>query len=81
LSRSAFKAIAVLDEGRAQVSWRLVPCDREGPISFSYERDSDEWWAGIQVRNPALPVAKLEIRYGSEDWIALLKTEPDPDRA
>ena len=71
LSRSAFDAIAVLDEGRAQVSWRLVPCEREGPISFSYERDSDHFWAGIQVRNPALPVAKLEIRYGSEDWTVL----------
>lgn len=77
LSRSAFDAIAELKEGRAQVSWRLVPCDREGPISFSYERESDQWWAGIQVRNPALPVAKLEVRYGNEDWIELERDRSD----
>ncbi len=71
LSRTAFETIAQLEEGRADVSWRLVPCRRESPIAFSYERDSDEWWAGIQVRNPTLPVATLEIRYGTQDWVML----------
>lgn len=72
LSRSAFEAIADLEEGRADVRWKLVPCERSGPISFSYEPDSHEWWAGIQVRNPALPVASLSIRYTGEDgWIEL----------
>lgn len=68
LSRSAFEAIGILDEGRADVAWQLVPCDRDGPISFAYERESDEWWAGIQVRNPALPVASLSIRYNGGDF-------------
>lgn len=63
LSRSAFDRLGNLDEGQVAVSWRLVPCDRSGPIAFSYEEDSDEWWAGIQVRNAVLPVDFLEIRY------------------
>jgi expansin len=67
LSRTAFDVLGNLDDGRLDVSWKLVPCDRPGPISIAYEVDSDEWWAGIQVRNPALPVDYLEIRY-AEDW-------------
>ena len=71
LSRTAFETIADLDEGRADVSWKLVPCEREGPIAFAFETDSDEWWAGIQVRNPALPVSGLAIRIGGGEWTAL----------
>jgi len=26
------------------------------------EPDSNQWWAGIQIRNPALPVASVAIR-------------------
>jgi len=49
-----------------------VPCARNGPIRFSYEVDSDEWWAGIQIRNPALPVTTLSIRYSDADgWVDL----------
>ncbi len=71
LSPPAFAQIADLDEGRADVEWRLVPCERDGPIAFSYEPDSDEWWAGVQVRNPALPVADLAIRIGGGEWMEL----------
>lgn len=62
LSREAFDLIGDASEGHVDVTWRLVPCERTGPIAFAYEADSHEWWAGIQVRNPALPVSALEHR-------------------
>lgn len=72
LSQEAFAEIADLAEGQAPVSWILVPCERDGPIEFAYEPDSNEWWAGVQVRNPVLPVSELAIRYSAEDgWVAL----------
>ncbi len=72
LSQGAFAQIGDLAEGHAEVQWKLVPCERSGPIRFSYEADSNEWWAGIQIRNPALPVASLAIRYSDEDgWVEL----------
>ena len=72
LSREAFEQIGEVSEGQADVSWKLVPCQRTGPIQFAYEKDSHEWWAGIQVRNPALPIAELSIRYSEEDgWVTL----------
>lgn len=75
LSRTAFEAIADLDEGRAEVRWKLVPCERSGPIQFAYEADSDEWWAGIQVRNTTRLVASLAIRLPEGNWVEL---ERDP---
>ena len=32
------------------------------------EAGSDEWWAGIQVRNTAVLVVSLAIRLAGEDW-------------
>jgi expansin (peptidoglycan-binding protein) len=72
LSRTAFAAIATLEEGQADVSWRLVACDRQGPIVFSYEADSDEWWAGIQIRNSRLPIRGLAILLPS-GWTPLTR--------
>ena len=72
LSREAFELIGDLDEGQAEVSWILVPCARAGPIRFSYEDDSDEWWTGVQIRNPVLPAATLSILYSEADgWVDL----------
>ncbi|MBI5532333.1 MAG: hypothetical protein HY898_06445 [Deltaproteobacteria bacterium] len=72
LSREAFEKIGNAADGHAPVTWKLVPCHRTGPIAFSYEKDSDEWWAGIQVRNPALPVNALSIRYSATvGWVPL----------
>lgn len=72
LSGTAFEEIGDLSEGQAEVTWKLVPCHRSGPIAFAYEKDSHAWWAGIQVRNPALPVASLAILYSAEDgWKTL----------
>lgn len=73
LSQGAFERIGELAEGRAPVSWQLVPCDRQGPIAFAYEADSDEWWAGIQVRNSRLPIAGLSIRVSDDGWIAMTR--------
>jgi len=66
LSQEAFELIGDLSEGHAEVQWKLVPCVRNGPIRFSYEADSDEWWGGIQIRNPALPVTTIAIRYAQD---------------
>jgi expansin (peptidoglycan-binding protein) len=72
LSREAFELVADASEGHADVSWRLVPCQRTGPIAFAYEPDSHEWFAGIQIRNPALPVAELDIRFSDAvGWVTL----------
>lgn len=71
LSRTAFERIGDPDEGHADVTWQLVPCVRTSPIEFSYEADSDEWWAGIQVRNTTLPVASLWIDLPEQGWTEL----------
>ncbi len=71
LSPTAFERVGVLQEGRVEVSWKLVACHWQAPIAFAYEAESDEWWAGIQVRNVNLPVAGLSIRLPEEGWTDL----------
>jgi expansin (peptidoglycan-binding protein) len=73
LSRTAFDAIAQLEEGQADVTWQLVACNRRGPIAFAYEAASDAWWAGIQIRNSRLPIQSLSILLPNEGWTALAR--------
>lgn len=62
LSSAAFAAIAELDQGRVDVSWKFVPCDDEQEVSLRYKSGSDPHWAAVQVRGHRLPVSRVEYR-------------------
>jgi expansin len=70
LSRSAFAKIANPVDGRVKVRWRMVACDTQGPVKYHFNKDSQEWWAAIQVRDHRLPITKLEY-WKANAWVAL----------
>jgi expansin (peptidoglycan-binding protein) len=61
LSPEAFELIAPLEQGRAPISWRYVACDVAGPLRYHFKDGSNQWWAGVQVRNHRHAIAKLEV--------------------
>jgi expansin (peptidoglycan-binding protein) len=60
LSPAAFEQIAALDDGRVDVSWRVVPCSNV-PVSIGYrfKEGSSQWWTAVQVVGHRTPVASL----------------------
>jgi expansin len=66
LSRAAFARIAPLVQGRVPISWRYVPCEVSGPVSYKFKDGSNPWWTGIQVRNHRHRVARFEARTSGE---------------
>jgi len=62
LSKEAFAAIAPLSAGRVPISWGLVECDVQGPISYQFKDGSNAYWTAIQIRNHRYPIAKVEAK-------------------
>lgn len=60
LSMSAFEQIAPLEAGRVPITWRFVPCDVQGNVSFRFKEGSNPFWTAIQVRNHRHAIATLE---------------------
>jgi expansin (peptidoglycan-binding protein) len=79
LSPAAFKAIHQVDpQGTSThprpMTWRLVKGPPNGPIVLQYQTGSSQWWTSLWVRNPRLPVAKIEVRKsGSRAFKALTR--------
>ena len=64
LSEQAFDAIANLDDGVAQVSWRRVACPVDGPLVFRFQ-GSNPWYYKIQVREHPHGITSMAFFDGS----------------
>lgn len=68
LSPQAFEQIAPLSAGRVPITWRLVPCDVDGPLRYRFKDGSNPFWTAIQVRNHRHAIATLEARGPGGGW-------------
>lgn len=79
LSPAAYTAIHQSDpQGTTNdprpMTWQLVKGPDDGPIVLQYQTDANPWWTSLWVRNPRLPVAKVEVRRsGSSAFRALVR--------
>jgi len=60
LSAQAFAKIADPTLGQVAITYRAVPCNVDGPMSYRVKEGSSQYWTAIQVRNHRLPIAKVE---------------------
>jgi len=68
LSPEAFDKIAARELGRVDITWRFVPCEVSGPVSYRYKDGVNEWWTAVQVRNHRRPVTSLEWSSDGSTW-------------
>jgi expansin len=71
LSREAFALIADLPQGIVPITWQVISPDLDGPIAYHFKDGSNEYWTAVQIRNHRNPIAKLEYRDGSGQWVAV----------
>lgn len=75
LSPAAFEQIAALDDGRVDVSWRVVPCsDAPESIGYRFKDGSSQWWTAVQVVGHRTPVASLQYRR-DDDWVDVTRLD------
>jgi expansin (peptidoglycan-binding protein) len=69
LSREAFAMIDEIPLGRVPISWQVVSPNIGGTISYYFDPNSSQWWAGVQVRNHRNPIVKFEYRNSSGTFV------------
>ena len=62
LSEQAFAKVGNPVDGIIPITWRVVPRQVQGPVSYRIKEGSSQWWTAIQVRNHRYPIASLEVR-------------------
>jgi expansin (peptidoglycan-binding protein) len=74
LSREAFARIADLPQGRVPIIWQQVSPAISGPIAYHFKDGSNQWWTAVQIHNHRNPIAKLEYRNASGQWVSVPRT-------
>ena len=62
LSEQAFAKVGNPVDGIIPITWRVVPRQVQGPVSYRIKEGSSQWWTAIQVRNHRYPIASLAVR-------------------
>lgn len=75
LSPEAFAVIADPALGRVPISWVYSECPVSGPIVYHYKEGSNPYWIAVQIRNHRLPIAKLEAKDGSGNYVDMPRAD------
>jgi expansin (peptidoglycan-binding protein) len=76
LSTAAFNQITQGEYPRT-MSWQVVRCPTTAPIRFQFQTGSNVDWTSLWVRNPAAPVAKLEVKSSRHTTYTALRRGTD----
>jgi expansin len=74
LSQEAFAKIADPVQGRVSIAWQVISPDLSGPIAYHFKDGSNEWWTAVQICNHRNPIAKLEYKNASGQWVSVPRT-------
>lgn len=72
------EAYAILnsDEYPRSMTWQFTKCPNTGPLLFEFQTGSNEWWTSLWVRNPQVPITKVEVKSANHtSWIALTRAD------
>ncbi len=54
-------------------TWAFVRCPGSATLAYQFQELASAWWTSLWVRNPALPVAKVEVKSANHaDWVELV---------
>jgi hypothetical protein len=62
------------EENPRSMSWRFAHCpEAGGNLAYEFKSGSNPWWTALWVRNPRVPVAKVEAKSGDQDFVELVR--------
>lgn len=53
------------------MNFRFAKCPESGPVLYEFKSASSEWWTSLWVRNPRVPVQRVEVKSQNHDYLAL----------
>jgi expansin len=61
VSPEAFEALHSGEFPR-EMTWQLAKCPDTGTLRYHFQTEANIWWTSLWVRNPRVPVTKLEVK-------------------
>lgn len=61
VSPAVYDAIHQGEFPRTQ-TWRFARCPEAGPLQYEFQTMASEYWSSLWVRNPRVPLTKLEVK-------------------
>lgn len=73
MSPQAFDMIAERVKGRVPITWRVISPEISGPIRYHHKDGANQWWTAVQIRNHRNPVALVEYRAPSGQFVPMVR--------
>ena len=74
INKPTFEKIAGKKVGKAEISWKQVPCSVSGNLELRVKKTSSIHWTAIQVRNHRVPVKSVAFKRGDE-WVEMTRSD------
>jgi expansin (peptidoglycan-binding protein) len=76
VSPSVFEAIHAGEYPRS-MTWHFARCPDMGPLRIEYQAASNPYWTSLWIRNPRVPVTRVEVRSASHPSYVELRRSSD----
>ncbi|HYJ10085.1 MAG TPA: hypothetical protein VEX18_13780, partial [Polyangiaceae bacterium] len=76
LSPAAFAALSSAEFPRT-MSWRFAKCPDNGSLRYEFQTEAHIFWTSFWVRNPRVPVTKVEVKSANHPSFVTLRRELD----
>jgi expansin (peptidoglycan-binding protein) len=76
LSPNAFAALSTGEYPRT-MTWKFAKCPEMGPINYEFQTEANIYWTSFWVRNPRVPVTKVEVKSANHASFVALRRELD----
>jgi hypothetical protein len=76
VSPSVFEALH-RDEYPRAMTWRFARCPEAGPLRYEFQTKANPYWTSLWVRNPRVPLTKLEVKSKNHASFFELRRAPD----
>ena len=59
------------------MSWEFTPCPTASPLYYQFQAASSIWWTSLWVRNPKVPITRVEVKSANHASFVELRRETD----
>ncbi len=59
------------------MSWEFTPCPAPSPLFYQFKTASSIWWTSLWVRNPKIPITRVEVKSANHASFFELRRETD----
>jgi expansin (peptidoglycan-binding protein) len=76
VSPSVFDALHQNEYPRS-MTWQFAKCPDTGKLVYQFQTEASAWWSSLWVRNPRVPIAKVEVKSSKHSSYYELRRETD----